>query len=107
MPVHYLISHREVTGSEVPHTFFYSGEKVLAVFSFREAARRFLTSHQLMDGWHVREYSSGELVSVLFAHHERLRGILLDPLPGRQLADQEGLCPPVNRDGFIEFLIHG
>jgi hypothetical protein len=106
-PVHYLITHQEVTGSEVPHTFRYSGGEVLAVFSFREAARRFLISRHLSDGWHVREYSSGELVSLLFAHHERLGGILRDPLPGRHLADHEDLWSPMSRDGFIEFLISG
>lgn len=93
-PVHCLISHRGATGSEVPHTFHYSGEEVVAVFSFRKATRRFLLSRELEEGWYIREYSSGELVSLLFAHHERLRGILLDPLPGRRLADYEGLWSP-------------
>lgn len=105
--VHHLIVCREPTGSEVPHTFPHSGEEVLAVFSSGEAARRFLCSRALDEGWYVREYSAGELVSLLFAHHERLGGILVDPLPGRHLADHEDLWSPMSRDGFIEFLISG
>lgn len=105
--IHYLIVWREPTGSEVPHTLYHSGEEVLLVFSAREAARRFLVSRDLEEEWYVREYSSGELVSVLYAYHERLSGLLLDPSPGRHLADHEQLWSPMSRDGFIEFLIHG
>ena len=101
-PVHYLISDRKVTGSEAPHSFHYSGKEVLAAFSFREAARRFLLTQDLREGWYLREYSSGELVSMLFAHHERLSGILLKPSPGRHLADHEVLWSPMSRDGFIK-----
>lgn len=102
-----MIVWREPMGTEVPHTFPHSGKDVLAVFSSEEVARRFLRSRALAEGWYVREYSSGELVSLLFAHHERLSGILLDPLPGRHLADREALWSPMSRDSFIEFLISG
>ena len=105
--IYYLIVWREPTGSEVPHILYHSREEVLPVFSAREAAGRFLVSRDLGEEWYVREYSSGELVSVLFAYHERLGRLLIDPSPGRRLADHEQLWSPISRDGFIEFLIHG
>src|SRR5215207_3509480 len=52
--VHYLIVRREPTGLEAPHTFFRCGERVLPVFCAREAARRFIDSRALGEGWYVR-----------------------------------------------------
>ncbi len=78
-----LIARRETTGFEVPHTFFHLGKEVLPVFSSAEAARRFLASLALGESWHVRGFSTGELVSVLFILHERVAWVLPDPPPGR------------------------
>jgi len=75
--MHYLIARREATGFELPHTFFYSGEGALPVFSSVEAARGFLASRNLGQGWRVRECSAGELVSLLFVLHEKWRGSCL------------------------------
>ena len=36
-----------------------------------DGARRYLGSLAPEDGWHVRAFSPGELVSLLFAAHER------------------------------------
>ena len=51
---HYLIVRREPTGFEAPHTFFRCGERVLPVFCAREAAKRFIDSRALGEGWYVR-----------------------------------------------------
>src|ERR687890_2281656 len=77
--VHYVIARRETTGFELPHTFFHMGKEVLPVFTSAEAARRFLASLALGDRWRVREFSGGELVSVLFIHHERVAWVLPNP----------------------------
>jgi hypothetical protein len=58
---HNLIVRREPTGFEAPHTFFRCGERVLPVFCAREAARRFIDSRALGEGWYVRGFSVGEL----------------------------------------------
>ena len=102
--VHYVIARRETTGFEVPHTFFHMGKEVLPVFSSAEAARRFLASLALGDRWRVREFSGGELVSVLFIYHERVAWVLPNPPLGRLLAEDE-LSHLTSRDNFIEFLM--
>jgi hypothetical protein len=45
---------------------------VLPVFCAREPARRFIDSRDLGEGWYVRGFSVGELISLLFALHERV-----------------------------------
>jgi hypothetical protein len=102
--VHYLIARREKTGLELPHTFFLMGEEVLPVFSSAEAARRFLASLTLGDEWHVRTFSAGELVSLLFILHERVVWVVSNPPPGRLLAE-DVLSHLTSRDSFVEFLI--
>jgi len=102
--VHYVIARRETTGFEVPHTFFHSGKEVLPVFSSAEAARRFLASLALGDRWHIRGFSGGELVSVLFILHERVAWVLPNPSPGRLLAEDE-LSHLTSRDKFVDVLI--
>ncbi len=102
--VRYLIVRREPTGFELPHTFFHLGKEVLPVFSSAEAARRFLASLALGDRWHVREFSAGELVSLLFILHERVVWVLPNPPLGRLLAE-DALSQLTSRDRFVEFLI--
>ena len=102
--VHYVIARRETTGFEVPHTFFHLGKEVLPVFSSSEAARGFLESLALGDRWHVREFSGGELVSILFILHERVAWVLPNPPLGRLLAEDE-LSQLTSRNSFMEFLI--
>jgi hypothetical protein len=102
--VHYLIARREATGFELPHTFFHSGEEVLPVFSSAEVARRFLASVALDEEWHIRAFSAGELVSLLFILHERVTWVLPNPPPERLLAE-DALSQRMSRDGFVEFLI--
>jgi hypothetical protein len=105
---HYLITRREPTGFAAPYTFFRNGEGVVPVFCSDGAARRYLGSLDPEDGWHVRAFSPGELVSLLFAVHERVAWVLADPLPnplaGRTPANDDRL-PTVGRDEFIAQLV--
>jgi hypothetical protein len=102
--VHYLIVKREPTGFEAPHTFFRYGEWVLPVFCVREEAGRFIASRDLGEGWHVRGYSVGELVSLLFALHERVGWVSFSPLPGHLLIEDE-LSHLMSREDFVASLI--
>jgi hypothetical protein len=102
--VHYVIARREITGFELPHTFFHLGKEVLPVFSSAEAARRFLASLGLSDRWHVREFSTGELVSLLFILPKRVAWVLPNPPLGRLLAE-DALSHLTRRASFIELLI--
>ena len=77
---------------------------MLPVFSSAEVARRFLASVALDEGWHIRAFSAGELVSLLFILHERVTWVLRNPPPGRLLAE-DALSQRMSRDGFVEFLI--
>lgn len=105
---HYLITRREPTGFAAPYTFFRHGDGVVPVFCSEGAARRYLASLAPEDGWHVREFSPGELVSLLFAVHERVAWVLPNPLPdpstGRTPANDDRL-PTVGRDEFIAQLV--
>jgi hypothetical protein len=102
--VHYLIVRREPTGFEVPHTFFRCGEGVLPVFCAREAARRYIDSGALGEGWYVRWFSVGEMISLLFALRERVAWVLFSPLPGHLLIE-DALSHQTSRDNFIASLI--
>ena len=105
---HYLITRRDSTGFAAPHTFFRNGEGVVAVFCSEAATRRYLASLAPEDGWSVRAFSAGELVSLLFALHERVAWVLPDPLhnpsPGRLPCKNRRSCP-VARDDFIAHLV--
>jgi hypothetical protein len=102
--VHYLIVRRQLTGFETPHTFVLFGEGVLPVFCVREEAGKFIASRDLGEGWHVRGYYAGELISLLFALHERVAWVSFSPLPGHLLIE-DALSHVESRDDFIESLI--
>jgi hypothetical protein len=102
--VHYLIVRREPTSFETPHTFFRCGQGVLPVFCAREAASRFIASRALGEGWYVRGFSVGELISLLFALHERVEWVMFSPLPGHLLIE-DALSHRTSRDSFIASLI--
>ena len=55
-------------------------------------------------GWHVRVFSVGELISLLFAFHERVAWVSFSPLPGHQLIE-DALSHLTSRDSFIESLV--
>jgi len=63
-----------------------SGVKTLPVFSYREAARRFLRASPLRfnllgSGWRAKEISESEAGAILAKSSGGIRGIMLDPSP--------------------------
>ena len=104
--MHYLIARRETKGLEVPHVLLKGGEEVLPVFSSAEAAARFHSSQVFGEGWYVRQFSTGELVSLLFGLYGRMARVVHNPLPGT-LSGEDALLSLVSRDRFIESLIEG
>jgi hypothetical protein len=99
----YLIVGYSSKGLELPHIFSDSGEEVLPVFSSEEAAQEFLSLSSVGEGWYVRGFSGGELVSVLFAYHPRMKGVLLDPHPGALSGDV--MVSLVGRNAFVSSLL--
>ena len=100
---HYLIVGHSKKGLELPHIFLASGEEVLPVFSSEEAAREFLSLSSLEKGWYVRDFSGGELVSVIFAFHTGMKGILLDPQPAALSGNV--MVSQVGRHAFVSSLL--
>jgi hypothetical protein len=100
---HFLIVGHSSKGLELPHIFLTSGEEVLPVFSSEEAAREFLSLSSLGKGWYVRGFSGGELVSVIFAFHTGMKGILLDPQPAA--LSGEVMVSLVGRHAFVSSLL--
>ena len=100
---HYLIVGHGSKGLELPHIFSASGEEVLPVFSSEEAAQEFLSLSSLGKGWYVRDFSGGELVSVIFAFHTGMKGVLLDPQPVALSGDV--MVSLVGRHAFVSSLL--
>ena len=100
----YVIVRRETRGLELLRVSLRSGEQVLPVFSSGEAARRFLLSSALGEGWHIRECSAGELISLLFGPCANVKQVLLNPLP-EPLTVKDGLANPVYRESLIASLL--
>jgi hypothetical protein len=90
-------------GLELPHFFLDSGEEILPVFSSEEAAQEFFSLSSLQNGWYVRGFAKGELVSMLFAFHARIQGVLLDPQPVALSGD--GAVSVVGRNAFVSSLL--
>ncbi len=103
LPQHYLIVGYGSKGVELPHLLSGSGEEILPVFSTKSAAQDFLSSSPLGEGWYVRGFSGGELVSMLFAFHARVKGVSLDPQPGALSGDVA--LPVVGRNAFVSSLL--
>ena len=100
---HYLIVARGSNGLELPDILSDSGEEVLPVFSSEEVAQEFLSLSSLGKRWYVRGFSCGELVSVLFAFHARIEGVLMDPHPGALSGDVA--VSAVKRQVFVSSLL--
>jgi hypothetical protein len=100
---HYLIVGYGSKGLELPDILSDSGEEILPVFSSEEAAQEFLSMSSLEKGWNVRGFSRGELVSMIFAFHTRMKGVLLDPHPGALSGDV--MVSLVRRNAFVSSLL--
>jgi hypothetical protein len=115
LPHHFLIVGHGSKGLELPHILSDSGQEILPVFSSEEAAQEFLSlsslrksslrKSSLRKGWYVRGFSGGELVSMLFAFHARIKGVLLDPQPAALSRDVA--VSVVGRNAFIGSLLEG
>jgi hypothetical protein len=103
LPQHYLLIGHGSKGLELSNIHSDSGEEILPVFSSEEAARGFLSLSSLRKGWYVRGFSGGELVSMLFAFHAGMKGVLLDPPPGA-LSGQVALSV-VGRNAFVRSVL--
>jgi hypothetical protein len=99
----YLVVGHSSKGLELPDVRSDSGEVILPVFSSEKAAWEFLSLSSLGPRWYVRGFSGGELVSVLFAFHRRIRGVLLDPHPAELSRDVA--VSVVGRSAFVSSLL--
>jgi len=99
----YLIVGHGSKGLELPGIFSDSGEEILPVFFSEEAAWELLSLSSLGKRWYVRGFSGGELVSVLFAFHAGMKGVLLDPHP-RVLSEEVALSF-VGRNALVSSLL--
>ena len=99
----YLVVGHSTKGLELPDIYSDSGEVILPVFSSEKAAWQYLSLSSLGTRWYVRGFSGGELVSVLFAFHTRIRGVLLDP----HSSDLSGevAVSVVGRNAFVSTLL--
>ena len=102
-PKRYLVVGYSSKGLELPDIRSDSGELILPVFSSEEAAWEYLSFSSLGTRWYVRGFSGGELVSVLFAFHTRIRGVLLDPHPAALSGDMA--VSVVGRNAFVSSLL--
>ena len=100
---HYLIVGYRSKGLGLPYILSDPGQEILPVFSSEEAAQEFLSLSSLGERWCIRGFSRGELVSVLFAFHAGMKGILLDPHPG-SLAGHVSV-PLVGREAYMSSLL--
>src|SRR5215217_643880 len=103
LPHYYLIVGYGSKGMELPHIRSDSDEEILPVFSSKTAAQEFLSLSPLGEGWEVRGFSGGELVSMLFAFHARMKGVSLDPQPGALSEDVD--LSVVGRNAFVSSLL--
>lgn len=75
--------------------------ETLVVFGHEEEAEMFLYPGVYGDdGWHVRESSSGEIVSVLYGPCLGAEGVALDPLAGMVASDTLSLVR-LRRERFL------
>ena len=74
----------------------------LAVFSYREEAEAFLANRVSANGWHVRRFWAGELVSLLYASWSGFEYVVLDPPPESD-GSLDGLLSVSCRE-FVEML---
>ena len=86
---HYVIARHGSGGPELLHIPLKSGEEALPVFSSREAADAFLLSSTLTSNWYARESYAGELVSLLLGLYAGIGWVLVDPLSGDLVAEDE------------------
>ena len=104
-PVYWMITRNDNRPLEVLTTGLTSGEEALAVFSHQEEAEMFLWLWEAgCNGWHARESSAGELVSVLSGPCADVERVALDPLPEMVLEKTVGLVS-MGRERFVDLVL--
>ena len=103
LPQHYLIVGYGSKGVELPHILSDAGEEMLPVFSTKTAAQEFLSFSLLGEGWDIRGFSGGELVSMLFAFRARMKGVALNPQPAT--LSEDVALNVVGRNAFVSSLL--
>ena len=66
--------------------------EALVVFGFEEEAGLFLDLEGMGAGWHTRETTAGELVSLLYGPCASIARVVIDPLPN-SIACRTGMQP--------------
>jgi hypothetical protein len=80
------------------------GTEALAVFSHKEEVEMFLRSFVIAgEGWHIRETSAGEVVSLLYGPCRGAKSVALDPLPQMLGEGWLGLVA-LERSRFVEWV---
>lgn len=79
-------------------------EQVLPIFSTYRAANEYLRDRELGSGWHVRESTAGELISLLMGHVADVETIVLDlPRDPSLVGDPATYC--LSKETFIGSLM--
>jgi hypothetical protein len=80
------------------------GKEALAVFSHKEEGEMFLRSFETAgEGWHIRETSAGEVVSLLYGPCFGAKSVALDPLP-QMLGEGFLRLVALERSRFVEWV---
>ena len=76
----------------------------MPVFSFKEEAEMFLRLAVTGKGWHVRETTTGELISVLYGPCAGVERVALDP-PPESFAEEITDLVSLRRERFVRGLM--
>ncbi len=99
----YLIARHEGTRLEVLTLGARPGSETLPVFTGDREAREFLRLGGVGGDWHVRESTTGELVSILMGDLRHVDLVVLDPAFGVSANDAEPLS--TSRNEFVAVLM--
>ncbi|MDX6381732.1 MAG: hypothetical protein QOI57_2756 [Rubrobacteraceae bacterium] len=100
----YAIARCEDNNPKLFRVPLKSGEEALPVFSSRRAAQSFVYSNAFGWEWYTKEFSSGELVSLLLGPYLDVEWVLLDPPPA-YLATEYSPANLMRWESFIDYLL--
>ena len=101
--LHHVVVRQGDRGLEMLRVPSGRRDQVLPVFTAGWAARGYLFAEATGWGWHVRECSPGELVSLLFGPCADVGWVALDPRPGHRSGGLAASAMP--RDNFVDYLL--
>ena len=100
----WLIVNHQSGGMEVMTIVLASGEEALPVFGFEDEAAMFLELGT-SSGWKIMETTAGELVSAFSCLCTGVGRVVLDPLPGLDVAAFVDLVS-MEREAFVDYLLN-